>query len=1277
MWLLLAVVCLLIGLLIGWGQGRNGQGATNRLKLELAKAWQQGFDAASASAGAKSTTPGFPPPNRPEPQPVSARQGTAQDLHGPANFGTTDAGSPMVSVPFDPVLVTASPTPVWVLPPAAQRPALSPEQRTLRNINITLYVAALMVVAASSLIIGLVFPALVKVLGLGLLTVAFYTGGLLMHAKSSRLRPAAVAFAGTGLALIPITALAYYLLLGKDSGASWFGGSLVGTAAFIFACSRMKSRVLAALSTVFLVSTAWSGGAVLNRGLIWYFIFSMIVASGLTLLAARRPRWLHSIYLESFTAAHRFLVPATVAAALLSFKVLTAAEYLWVFTAAAVYYTVAFFQAGPAERRIHLMAIRLSGTLALSALLSHFEVGNEMAFRVTACFVLAQQLTVLAARRRYMGLAGMDESKLAAETKIVLGVTALLVLAGGERWIAGDQSAWAVADLNWSILALLLTAACATRVLGAKLRWMPLLAALPVVVEPFNGAPGRQGLVLIAAIILAWWAVRRVDPVLRGQVGLAMRALTPITAAALVGWLAAGATFAPSMVGGRDASVGSLVLQAAGVGFILMTILQLLVSASRLSPYRANTSVGQKSVVAFVPEAVMLAVGSLTATAVLGLLIGAGGVFDFNGRTEPEWLLMPWARLMAIVLLIALFVAATIVLGTHWHEREPASNTSRDLDWVDPRGSAAGMARLVAHFIGLLGIAFVLPVLALIEPDWLLIAGASVALVYVGGRISAPGRPQVKGWYAILAQLLFTGSALRLADMWGADAHGRMALAAFTLALAQSFRFWFKNGSLGFGGIGLRREMGWLTQGVLLMLPVSYVAFAGTQVDQAALLVQGLCLSGFSLGWWLRGDSAPHLGLHKMASLGVGLGVLILVVTPVWEPGLRDGGWLPKPLWDSVVATLLCTALATALLKAEASAIGGVGYRGLRAFFVTVFAGTILVLQISGSSSWMLLAYLLGALAFAVFSATTGRAILVSGTVLLTVPAALAAISWWHEALQLRWTEPADSVAGLSTAAAVLFIAGLAGGRFHAPIMSLKGIGSVHQGWCNAHARILHLGALLILGMAGLIGATSFGTWAYTGCILLVVAAFAAGWTEFPVSLRETGMEAALLVAAASAQRGWTVYRDGIDLFWGTQYWVVILALFAGYEFMRRRGARATVLLGASAGLLSLGAIAGWTPGRQLWILLAYTGLLAAGLLLNRRTFVIWGAVGSGLMVLWFLRGYTFLLLFVLAGGLIAVALWRLARMGKRQPPQHTGAPAAPVPEAAALVTPPPPPPGR
>lgn len=1281
MWLLTVVVCLALGLLIGYNRGRNAQSLQEEHRLALARAWQLGFEAAGMAGAAASDhaaplapvpptapqQPGRIAPPRP-PDPAATYTPTESFANAQPGMATLAPASSLQPVPMRPL-----PTPA--------KPALTPEQRTLRNINITLYVAALLVVAASSLVIGLVFPALVKVIGLALLTVAFYFGGLLMHAKSERLRPAALAFTGTGLALIPITALAHYTLLGNHSSLSWFVGSLVGTAAFAFACARLNSAVLAALSTVFLVSTAWSGGAILNRGLIWYFLFSMVAASVLTLLAARRPRWLNNNYLASFTAAHRFLVPATLVAALFSYGIMAAADYAWLFTAAAAYYTVAFFHGSTSQRGIHQLAVRASLGLALGSLLLHLELSGHTIFRLLALYVLMQLVLVLSARKRYLTLTGMEAAALTKEALITLFLAAALVLAGSERLIDGDRISWSVGELNWSIPLLLLGAAWATWILGTQLRWIPLLAAVPVLLEPVYGIPGRQALVLLAASLLAVAAVQRFDPTVRGHVHLVIRALSPFTAALLFGWLAGGFAFAPWYRDGPIPPAEGLILQASGVGFIIVAIIQLLLSARRLIQHRGANPGSKSAVEPPAGERVMLPAATFASAAVLWVLTTVDTRDPFTGRTGQVWLGMPWTQILGVALLLSVLGAATLILGTRWQKPLPPVEAAQQGSVAAHPVDETPLQRGAAHLAGLLGIGLILPVFLLNEPDLLFIAGSAVALIYAGIRLLAPDRAGIRGGYAVLAQIIFTGAALRLADLWDADLHARTALAVFTLAAAQSARIWFSRRSPALEGIGLRHQMGWAAQGLLLLIPLTYAAVVGGNADQAALLVQAVCLGGFSWIWWFRGDPEPHTGRHRLAGIGVGLGVLLLVLAPVWPPGLRSGGWLPLPLWNVSVAALLCAALSVALIKFEHSNLGGPRYRSLRALFIAGFLMTLLTLTGTASARWALLAFAIVTASFLVFSATTGRALLVWGAVLGTVPAVSGGVRWWHELLQTRPSQPGDVVSALSIAAVLLMLGAMAAGRFRSPVVRLAELGSPGDGWRNAHARVMFLGAVLLLALAGLAGAVSSGFWAYAGCVLLVAAAFIAALTEVPAASRESGLEAAVLVAALAVQRGWSVYRDGIDFFWATQYWVIVLALLAAFEFLRRRSERATIVLVVAAGLLSGGALIGWTPGRQLWVLIAFVVLLAAGMLLNRRIFVIWGAIGSALMVLWFLRGFTFLLLFLLAGGLIAVALWRLARLSGRQQDRedaggqvHSSASAQAQPPTRMPPPPPPPP---
>ena len=189
------------------------------------------------------------------------------------------------------------------------------EKRDRQNINITLYVASLLLVAAAALFIGTSLPPTMRFAGVASVTALFYGAGFVLHARVRRLRPAAVAFAGTGLALVPVTGLALYNFALPDGPAAWLLTSAVGTVAYVAAAVRLESRVLVYLSLTFLASTAFSGVSVLGGALVWYFASLIGVAAALTALALARPGWLPPVYVRPLMVLHPYVVPAVAAAA--------------------------------------------------------------------------------------------------------------------------------------------------------------------------------------------------------------------------------------------------------------------------------------------------------------------------------------------------------------------------------------------------------------------------------------------------------------------------------------------------------------------------------------------------------------------------------------------------------------------------------------------------------------------------------------------------------------------------------------------------------------------------------------------------------------------------------------------------------------------------------------------------------------------------------------------------------------------------------------------------
>ncbi|MHC6230169.1 hypothetical protein ACX5I6_10850 [Arthrobacter sp. MMS24-T111] len=276
------------------------------------------------------------------------------------------------------------------------------ERRDRQNINITLYVASLLLVAAAALFVGSSLPPMLRFAGVGAVTAMFYCLGFALHAKVARLRPAAVAFTGTGLALVPVTGLALYNFAWHDGPATCLLTSLVGTAAYVAAAIRLESKVLTYLSLTFVVSSAWSGVAVLGGALVWYFAAMISVAVAFTLLSHLRPSWLPLIFAGPLAALHPYVVPGVGAAATLSPFLpagpgLTKAEYALVLGACGAYFAV-FAVAMAGLRLAYLRAARVALTIAAAVGIWHVSGRGTVALFTLAVVVGAQSVAVA-----YMG----------------------------------------------------------------------------------------------------------------------------------------------------------------------------------------------------------------------------------------------------------------------------------------------------------------------------------------------------------------------------------------------------------------------------------------------------------------------------------------------------------------------------------------------------------------------------------------------------------------------------------------------------------------------------------------------------------------------------------------------------------------------------------------------------------------------------------------------------------------------------------------------------------
>jgi len=177
-------------------------------------------------------------------------QGSGQSPQTPAGYSYPQAQMPWQG---------QNPQTTWYSDPSQatmQAPQQTTRSLTRRRaedlfLNVLLYLGSLLLIGSAALFITSITSqdrtsVILRVAGLGLGSLLFYSAGLITYKTVARLRIASYSFTATGLALLPLTGIATYVLgLWNDGSLIWLLVSLIGTAAIILACSFMRNRVMA------------------------------------------------------------------------------------------------------------------------------------------------------------------------------------------------------------------------------------------------------------------------------------------------------------------------------------------------------------------------------------------------------------------------------------------------------------------------------------------------------------------------------------------------------------------------------------------------------------------------------------------------------------------------------------------------------------------------------------------------------------------------------------------------------------------------------------------------------------------------------------------------------------------------------------------------------------------------------------------------------------------------------------------------------------------------
>ncbi|MFC8304634.1 hypothetical protein ACFUCV_13235 [Specibacter sp. NPDC057265] len=1247
----------------------------------------------------------------------------------------------------------AQPSP-WPQPPSLQAPWTQPatmavdpqlvaerrQRRETQNINITLYVASLLMVAAAALFVGSTLPPAARLVGVWFGTAVFYAAGLVTHGKVARLRPAAVAFTGTALAIIPFAGIATYNLGFPQGPAVWLFTSFIGTVAYVVAAVRMQSRLIVYTSLAFLLSTVWSSTAVLGAALAWYFA-ALIVFSALLMLLAqlleRRSRKGHGaaqLYARPLLDLGPWFAPAGLLASLVVGSLLNAADHLLVLVAGVIYFAVLLALPGPAVRGWNYVGLRLCLTLAAPFI---GWLMQAEAIWVAGAFALGLALQVLAIAAARTRTAALRPLVLWTSWDLVAAVPAAAV--GGLVWTVGLAAENGSRFTAWGLAVALVLGMATVPAFLPRREWLPVPALLAVLVtSPLLTA--LDWTVLLGIMVgytvtrwatagSAWWkrswlgaarvagtafaaaALAAAVPAQPGKVGAILtitavlcalqlladaslartRTANPLTVYLALIWTTAGAFLVvllslavavPALFGAWGGGSATALRMEFLVAAALMGLAAVAYSAVSLA--HRMPVLGELSAPLFLVTAALAvgpvfhAGGAATAWALtVGYLAMCAGMRRDGRHQLHRWCYWWAARLGTLVLATALF--------QWWAEVDPTTTAA---------GARVGLGEVLtlALLPQLLWVAsaiwqgrrhrwldvdatLTLTLTVLVAAAWvpgapegvwtvlvLLAAVAAAAALLMGaGALAATPMPATR-WAAPVALLLL--ALLGAADP--APLSVVLALAAVTASavaaragqlLPRSLYALLARGTGTVLAAALAQLFGAGTTAVSLVLCLALVVQFGLQLlisrrahlraavghgqvmtltlwgVLAAQLVLPLAYYGASGGFGASGTGMRPVVVLELAVLAAAAICAQLLLKQ------RGAAYL------SIMAVMGAAAVVAPTLWTGATALG------LLALGVAVLVWRCLSTPKSPELQWfwlvataamLLTAHVVDAGAalgvFAGWWLLAGLALLAATQLMkmrwLTIPGALlifiAALLFRAQVLEMTDNAGFSALAGFLVLTGTLYVV-----RFL--MVDLGGTGNIDTGALTASA---------------LLGGALFALWAMAddGTVLPGAAAFtvvaAAACFEAPARFRSPVVDAAIIGCALVWFWACSSYVD-LGAFWSVQWCAMALAALSVKRYLGGQRAMGRQLLMAASAVASLGALITVFNGNaleQAISLVVFVVLLMVGMGLDERVFTVWGAVGVATAVVWYLRGYTYLLLAVLALALIAFAIWRLNR---------------------------------
>ena len=527
------------------------------------------------------------------------------------------------------------------------------ERRTLKNLNSVLYVGSFLIVAAMALFVNLTMSPMLKLAGIILVALVFYVAGLVLHATSERLKPAAVAFTGTGLAILPFVGFALYSLGGLSAEIAWLLTSIAGLLAYALAAFRLQSQFISYVTMVFVLSLALSAVSTLGLAVLWYFV--VIISTSLLFNVVRifGRKYLPKVFLRPVQDAGLLTTPVALLASLFMIGSMDIWMYEVLFGLATAHYLLIWLEDRKYVYEIAVRALAHATLLIFAADIAQTLTTFGVIWLVGA---LAQALySALRVRRQ-------DERSVWRE-QVCTGTALTLAMLGLLFWSVVPQTfLWTSVNIV-AIAVICLVAALRFRRPAWLYGVLASMLALPFVVGRLVIEPALSFEVI--AGVFALFSIVALFGCDRVRVNNRSQTLLQVVAVAVV-------SFAITTV-----LSGILVESSSALGWTTLVAAGVLVGLSYVLVSPATELIGAISAVVSVASWVNMSLGQsnwlLVITVVLSttmLLIGSALHHRFGERQRRNYLVIlaaiTWAWLVFVFFAmdeVVLRTATTLLLG--------------------------------------------------------------------------------------------------------------------------------------------------------------------------------------------------------------------------------------------------------------------------------------------------------------------------------------------------------------------------------------------------------------------------------------------------------------------------------------------------------------------------------------------------------------------------------------------------------------------------------------